>query len=199
MNLPNGHGLTDASKSVSQHDTTALQNLNLQAIRERVMELQVSTQKLFTTFERVISPVKWVKVFSSCHSILIDLRAFNRQDVMAQFAVVNMEFFKLMEDLKPILKLFLVYPWQATVEYSQSVLFWYNWKKDILLSANQGECSHLSASLFTQLLLLCYQRTAFQIWKKRRLLKKRTSWRVYHLNPKFKWNVSRFFFNFLVW
>jgi hypothetical protein len=47
-----------------------------------------------------------------------------RQDVLGQFSMVSMELFNIVEDIKNVSKVFVVYPRNVNAENATSKLFW---------------------------------------------------------------------------
>ncbi|GBG86311.1 hypothetical protein CBR_g41305 [Chara braunii] len=74
-----------------------LQQLNIAALRSRVTELQNTVDRLVKTFFAQPNSMKWA-------------------DVLGQFAIVNAQLYKLVEDMKPVMKMFLVHPKDVSAE-----------------------------------------------------------------------------------
>jgi hypothetical protein len=83
-----------------------LQQLNLASLRTRTQDLHNAISRILHAFTTQPS-LKW-------------------SEVLGQFAMVNVELLNLVEDIKPILKVFVVYPKNVNAENSTMCSIAYN-------------------------------------------------------------------------
>ncbi|MCO5572840.1 hypothetical protein L7F22_026599 [Adiantum nelumboides] len=94
-----GGGATPAGPPPKSEMSTMLQQLNLESIRTRSHDLFTAISSILQSFQ-TIPHHRW-------------------PEVLGQFSMVNVELLNLVEDIKPILRMFVVHPKNVNAENSQ--------------------------------------------------------------------------------
>ncbi|MCO5596944.1 hypothetical protein L7F22_051015 [Adiantum nelumboides] len=94
-----GAGATSAGPPPKSEMSTMLQQLNLDSIRTRSHDLFTAISSILQSFQ-TIPHHRW-------------------PEVLGQFSMVNVELLNLVEDIKPILRMFVVHPKNVNAENSQ--------------------------------------------------------------------------------
>jgi hypothetical protein len=110
-----------------------LQQLNLASLRTRTQDLHNAISRILHSFH-TLPALKWLgfltlvsplpSLCSLDHVMVLILKSHKcgacRSEVLGQFAMVNVELLNLVEDIKPILKMFVVYPKNVNAENATS-------------------------------------------------------------------------------
>lgn len=61
-----------------------------------------------------------INVFAFVHLIFIRLHCSNRQDILGQYSMVNLELFNIVDEIRKVSKAFVVHPKNVNAENSTS-------------------------------------------------------------------------------